>query len=59
MRRKTELRLAFPIHPYVSLRFIGDERGAVRLGHQCFTSESLRTQRDRGPGVSEFHVAVA
>ena len=29
---KTELRLAFPIHPYVSLRFIGDARGAVRLG---------------------------
>jgi Tfp pilus assembly protein PilF len=29
---KTELRVAFPIHPYVSLRFIGDARGAVRLG---------------------------
>jgi Tfp pilus assembly protein PilF len=29
---KTELRLAFPIHPYVSLRFIGDARGAVQLG---------------------------
>ena len=29
---KTELRLAFPIHPYVSLRFIGDIRGAVRMG---------------------------
>jgi thioredoxin-like negative regulator of GroEL len=29
---KTELRLAFPVHPYVSLRFIGDARGAVRLG---------------------------
>jgi len=29
---KTELLLAFPIHPYVSLRFIGDARGAVRLG---------------------------
>jgi Tfp pilus assembly protein PilF len=29
---KTELRLAFPIHPYVSLRFIGDTRGEVRLG---------------------------
>jgi Flp pilus assembly protein TadD len=29
---KTELRLAFPIHPYLSLRFIGDARGAVRLG---------------------------
>ncbi|HEY2842739.1 MAG TPA: tetratricopeptide repeat protein [Bryobacteraceae bacterium] len=29
---KTELRWAFPIHPYVSLRFIGDARGAVRLG---------------------------
>jgi tetratricopeptide (TPR) repeat protein len=29
---KTELRLAFPVHPYVSLRFIGDSRGAVRLG---------------------------
>jgi len=29
---KTELRTAFPIHPYLSLRFIGDARGAVRLG---------------------------
>ncbi|MBZ5636701.1 MAG: tetratricopeptide repeat protein [Acidobacteriia bacterium] len=29
---KTELRLAFPIHPYLSLRFIGDSRGAVRMG---------------------------
>ena len=29
---KTELRLAFPIHPYLSLRLIGDARGAVRLG---------------------------
>jgi len=29
---KTELRLAFPIHPYVSLRFIGDARGQVRMG---------------------------
>jgi len=29
---KTELRLAFPIHPYVSLRLIGDSRGAVRMG---------------------------
>ncbi len=29
---KTELRLAFPVHPYLSLRFIGDGRGAVRLG---------------------------
>jgi Tfp pilus assembly protein PilF len=29
---KTELQLAFPVHPYVSLRFIGDARGAVRLG---------------------------
>src|SRR6185503_20487149 len=29
---KTELRLAFPIRPYLSLRFIGDARGAVRLG---------------------------
>jgi Tfp pilus assembly protein PilF len=28
---KTELRIAFPIHPYVSLRFVGDSRGAVRL----------------------------
>jgi Tfp pilus assembly protein PilF len=28
---KTELQLAFPVHPYVSLRFIGDARGAVRL----------------------------
>jgi Tfp pilus assembly protein PilF len=29
---KTELRWAFPIHPYASLRFVGDARGAVRLG---------------------------
>ena len=29
---KTELRLAFPIHPYLSLRVIGDSRGAVRMG---------------------------
>lgn len=29
---KTELRVAFPIHPYLSVRFIGDARGAVRLG---------------------------
>jgi Tfp pilus assembly protein PilF len=29
---KTELQVAFPVHPYVSLRFIGDARGAVRLG---------------------------
>jgi Flp pilus assembly protein TadD len=29
---KTELRWAFPIHPYVSLRFVGDARGAVRMG---------------------------
>jgi tetratricopeptide (TPR) repeat protein len=29
---KTELRLAFPIHPYLSLRFIGDTRGEVRMG---------------------------
>ena len=29
---KTELRTAFPIHPYLSLRFIGDARGAVQLG---------------------------
>ncbi|HSP69310.1 MAG TPA: tetratricopeptide repeat protein [Bryobacteraceae bacterium] len=29
---KTELHWAFPIRPYASLRFIGDARGAVRLG---------------------------
>ena len=29
---KTELRVAFPVHPYLSLRLIGDTRGAVRLG---------------------------
>lgn len=29
---KTELWLAFPVHPYLSLRFIGDVRGAVRMG---------------------------
>jgi Tfp pilus assembly protein PilF len=29
---KAELRTEFPIHPYLSLRFIGDARGAVRLG---------------------------
>ena len=29
---KTELQVAFPVHPYASLRFIGDVRGAVRLG---------------------------
>jgi Tfp pilus assembly protein PilF len=29
---KTELRWAFPIHPHVSLRFVGDARGAVRMG---------------------------
>jgi hypothetical protein len=29
---KTEVRLAFPIHPYLSLRFIGDARGQVRMG---------------------------
>ena len=29
---KTELNWAFPIRPYVSLRFIGDARGAVRMG---------------------------
>jgi len=29
---KTELHWAFPIRPYVSLRFIGDSRGAVRMG---------------------------
>ncbi|MCU1337508.1 MAG: Tetratricopeptide domain protein [Bryobacterales bacterium] len=29
---KTELRVAFPIHPYLSLRLIGDTRGAVRMG---------------------------
>lgn len=29
---KTELRVAFPFHPYLSLRFIGDARGAVPLG---------------------------
>jgi hypothetical protein len=29
---KAELRLAFPIHPYLSLRLIGDSRGAVRMG---------------------------
>jgi Tfp pilus assembly protein PilF len=29
---KTELRTTFPIHPYLSLRFIGDARGAVQLG---------------------------
>jgi Tfp pilus assembly protein PilF len=29
---KTELHWAFPIRPYVSLRFIGDTRGAVRMG---------------------------
>ena len=29
---KTELRTTFPLHPYLSLRFIGDARGAVRLG---------------------------
>ena len=26
---KTELRLDFPIHPYVSLRFVGDTRGTI------------------------------
>jgi len=26
---KTELRVAFPVHPYVSLRFIGDTRGTT------------------------------
>jgi Tfp pilus assembly protein PilF len=26
---KTELRLHFPIHPYASLRFIGDSRGTI------------------------------
>jgi len=29
---KAELQLAFPIHPYLSLRLIGDSRGAVRMG---------------------------
>jgi len=29
---KTELHWASPIRPYVSLRFIGDARGAVRMG---------------------------
>jgi Tfp pilus assembly protein PilF len=29
---KAELRLAFPVHPYLSLRLIGDARGAVRMG---------------------------
>jgi hypothetical protein len=29
---KTELHWAFPLRPYVSLRFIGDARGAVRMG---------------------------
>jgi Tfp pilus assembly protein PilF len=30
---KTELRLSFPIHPYLSLRFIGDARGVVRAAN--------------------------
>ena len=29
---KTELHWAFPVRPYVSLRLIGDTRGAVRMG---------------------------
>lgn len=38
---KTEWRVRFPIHPYVSVRFIGDTTGALGTFNPIYLSESL------------------
>jgi tetratricopeptide (TPR) repeat protein len=38
---KTELRLKFPIHPYVSLRFVGDTRGTIGAESPGFSPQYL------------------
>ena len=37
---KTEINLAFPVHPYVSLRFVGDTRRTLGGGSPQYLSES-------------------
>ncbi len=49
---KTELRLAFPIHPYVSLRFIGDTRGEVRMGANISPQNLSESSVILGVGVA-------
>jgi len=49
---KTELRLAFPVHPYVSLRFIGDARGAVRLAANISTQNLSESSVIVGLGLA-------
>jgi Tfp pilus assembly protein PilF len=58
---KTELRLAFPVHPYVSLRFIGDSRGAVRLAANISPQNLSERSVIVGAGLasSTWHGAMA
>jgi Tfp pilus assembly protein PilF len=58
---KTELRLAFPVHPYASLRFIGDSRGAVRLGANISPQNLSERSVIVGAGLasSTWHGAMA
>jgi len=58
---KTELRLAFPIHPYLSLRFIGDARGAVVLGANISPQNLSERSVIAGVGLatSTFHGLMA
>ncbi len=37
---KTEVNLGFPVRPYVSLRFVGDTRGAIGTTSPLYLSES-------------------
>jgi hypothetical protein len=37
---KTEFKVAFPLHPYVSMRFVGDTRGTVGAASPQYLSES-------------------
>ncbi len=37
---KTEINLSFPVHPYVSMRFVGDTRRTLGAGSPQYLSES-------------------
>ncbi len=37
---KTEINLGFPIHPYLSMRFVGDTRGTIGAASPLYLSES-------------------
>jgi hypothetical protein len=58
---KIEWQLAFPVHPYVSLRFIGDARGAVRLAASLSPQNLSERSVIAGVGLasSPWHGAMA